>query len=393
MKSVAEIESPPDLQHTSVVVKNINAFLKNLDEKDITQKMRYHYQVMGLISQQGEWTHPLLTDIGPLLIPSNVTKEDLMELVGQIAANAEKNPYLVEAIRQVKTSRYPQLSNHWEREGGRVIPDVITLAMVLEKLTSESTKDWRVVEACQSVWRKFNSFGKIITTVPLTDPFPAIKILSVREFIDRALAIQKNKNVDPYQFPKKSWSNELVLNILEAMIQDNFLGNFDNAYAGEILAKYSCGDKGYDVLNGAKPSTISASNLLIPCTPPLTKHWADLYSAWNIAFVTRFKDFLYFWCKLLIPSVSGYQSQPEVYMNNRVIALNIFANYKGNRYDSIMDWGDRQLTKDLGEVNRRSGEDYIRRLALARNTTTQKIRSKPVPSFLFSLIEFAVAGK
>merc|ERR1712029_768179 len=349
MKSVAEIESPSDLQHTSVVVKNINAFLKNLDENDITQKMRYHYQVMGLISQQGEWTHPLLTDIGPLLIPSNVTKEDLMELVRQIAANAEKNPYLVEAILQVKTSSYPQLSNHWEREGGRVIPDVITLAMVLEKLTSESTKDWRVVEACQSVWRKFNSFGKIITTVPLTDPFPAIKILSVREFIDRALAIQKNKNVDPYQFPKKSWSNELVLNILEAMIQDNFLGNFNNAYAGEILAKYSCGDRGYDVLNGAKPS--------------------------------------------LIPSVSGYQSQPDVYMNNRVIALNIFANYKANRYDSIMDWGDRQLTKDLGEVNRRSGEDYIRRLALARNTTTQKIRSKPVPSFLFSLIEFAVAGK
>jgi len=53
----------------------------------------------------------------------------------------------------------------------------------------------------------------------------------------------------------------------------------------------------------------------------LPRRWADLYTTWNLAFVSHYGDFPYLMTKLLIPQVNGYQDSPEEYIYNRLLAL------------------------------------------------------------------------
>ena len=63
-----------------------------------------------------------------------MTSEDLMKLVDDMADNASRNPYIVNALNMFKKNLdYPILKNKLEEEGLIVIPNVVTLAYVLEK--------------------------------------------------------------------------------------------------------------------------------------------------------------------------------------------------------------------------------------------------------------------
>jgi hypothetical protein len=110
----------------------------------------------------------------------------------------------------------------------------------------------------------------------------------------------------------------LPLNIMEAVFVDSLAGNKDNAFAGFILAKNPPGVNENKAL-GSGPTVLSSDGKKALIAPPFPKEYADLYSAWNLAFVSNVGTF---WLmKLLIPSVSGYQENPREYMFYRVLGL------------------------------------------------------------------------
>ena len=79
--------------------------------------------------------------------------------------------------------------------------------------------------------------------------------------------------------------NSLTTNIMEAVLEDEQLENFDNAETGLILAKYVHTPE-YDNRTGSEPCQLSSNNQFLECAQPLPLHWADLYSTWNLAFVS-----------------------------------------------------------------------------------------------------------
>ena len=103
---------------------------------------------------------------------------------------------------------------------------------------------------------------------------------------------------------------------MEAVLTDEEDGLVENAETGEILAKYTHTAE-YDNRTGSGPCQFSSNFKIMECSMPLPLEWADLYSTWNLAFVSNFQDFVYFLPKLLIPSVSGYQSYPTSYIWSR----------------------------------------------------------------------------
>ena len=197
-----------------------------------------HYTVMGLINSKRRWTHPTLATLSKELLPQNVTKYNLMALVEEMASNASKNPYIIRLLDSLQGD-YEELDRKITLQGHLVFPDIATLAVVLETLTRESSNDWRVHEACQNAWKKFNSLKKLIAiTLPYGEVFGMVKALSVREFADRYLRILK-KQANPIN--PNFGRNELSLNILEAKLEDERKQHLDNAEVASTLSKFSCG--------------------------------------------------------------------------------------------------------------------------------------------------------
>ena len=52
-----------------------------------------------------------------------------------MSVNIAKNPYLSEAIEELKQRKYPKLLHKLATEGAAVIPDALALAWVIERLT------------------------------------------------------------------------------------------------------------------------------------------------------------------------------------------------------------------------------------------------------------------
>ena len=63
-----------------------------------------------------------------------------------------------------------------------VIPKVVTLAFVLEKMTSTMKDDWRFVKTCNEIWKEYDNFKKIFRISFKTgEIFNFLKALSVRK--------------------------------------------------------------------------------------------------------------------------------------------------------------------------------------------------------------------
>ena len=156
----------------------------------------------------------------------------------------------------------------------------------------------------------------------------------------------------------------LSVNILEAMALDAKLGNWDNAAAGWALAKHRAGGA-EDAATGAGPARFAPDSDAIEFNMPLTKEWADLYSTWNMGFVSHYSYFPYVMAKLLIPEVSDYQDKPNEYIYDRALALYAHLHFSlfgrsghGEVSVNSMNWATDELTDHFGEVNRASANDY-----------------------------------
>ena len=178
---------------------------------------------------------------------------------------------------------------------------------------------------------------------------------------------------------------------MEAVREDERLNNFANAEAGVVLAKFPH-TKEENYKTGSGPCRLSRSQQFLECPQPLTLHWADLYSSWNLAFVSEFPDFVYYIPKLLIPSVSNYQDNPAGYIYTRILALYTYIHWKMNWNDlnqnRKIQWSEDSLTKAWGAANKISSQDYFERLATALNTSTPHIEAVPRPNFLLGMKKF-----
>ena len=179
---------------------------------------------------------------------------------------------------------------------------------------------------------------------------------------------------------------------MEAVLEDERRGLVDNAEAGEVLAKYVHTAE-HDNRTGSGPCQFTSSGQFMECPQPLPLKWADLYSTWNLAFVSNFPDFVYYLPKLLIPSVSGYQNNPSSYIWSRTLALYTYIhwwiNWNINNNFEKIQWKQDSITQNWGLANKMSKNEYVEMLADAMATTTTEVESKPRPNFVFSVKEFA----
>jgi len=367
------------------IAETVNEFLKDVPQEFIVEQMELHYKVLGLMDSKGQWVHwyfNLESNEQYFLPRNNITFEDLVFLVDKMAENAEKNVYLMNALEVLQEGNYQKLKRKLKEEGNTVIVNSMTLAMVLEKLTTEMKENWRFLKVCNSIWLEYDNFPKLLAGSE-GDPFSIKKALTIEETMRRGIQM-----LDTGDVPPSSFINSLILNIMEAVTQDENLENLDNAETGKILAKFVHTPE-KDNRTGSGPCQISEKGL--GCAPPLTLHWVDLYSTWNLAFVSTFPDFVYYLPKLLIPSVSDYQAYPQAYLGNRVLALYTFIHWKINWHffnNEALDWHEETLTKDWGRANNLSKQDYVERLAAALGKTPEELESVPTPNFIFQVKQF-----
>jgi len=310
-----------------------------------------------------------------------------MQLVDEMAENASKNPYIVRALETFQNGNYSKLQRKLLEEGEVVIPNVVTLAFVLEKMTATMKQNWRFVKVCKEIWKEYDSLPKIMSfTLSQGNIFSLAKALSIEQVMKRRLQTLETQNLR-----EEYLINSLVVNIMEAVKEDERLENFENAETGVTLAKYPH-SKEYDPRTGSGPCKMSSSLQSLDCPQPLPLHWADLYSTWNLAFVSSFPDFVYYLPKLLIPSVSNYQDSPAGYIDTRILALYTFIHWKMNwnhlNDNQRIQWSDPSLTRDWGTANKISTQDYVGKLADALSTTPEQVKSAPRPNFALLLNRF-----
>src|SRR5205085_6311394 len=146
--------------------------------------------------------------------------------------------------------------------------------------------------------------------------FERAKVGTIDFVMIRYLTMHEKHEV-PY-----TWGREtLPLNIAEAALEDFRLKHLDNARTAMPLLFNRPGIKKLDPKSHNGPTRFSDDGKGILYAPPLPRQWDDLYSTWNLAFVSHYPNAPYFFAKLVNPQVGCYQQLPEGYLYNRALAL------------------------------------------------------------------------
>ena len=275
-------EASQKMDSIKSIAETVNGFLMELTPENIIEKIELHYKVLGLMDSGGEWVHRYFKSgsNGHYFLPrNNITSQDLVLLVNDMAKNADKNPYIRKALEFLKQGNYQKLEQKLNEEGENVIVNVVTFSMVLEKLTSAMKENWRFLKVCNKIWSEYDSLEKIQGFDPtgfVRDPFAIAKALTIEQTMKTHIQILETKDVPP-----SYGINALSFNIMEAVILDERLGNLDNAETGKILAKYVHTPE-KDNRTGSGPCQLTENQQRTECAQPLTLQWADLYSTWNL---------------------------------------------------------------------------------------------------------------
>jgi hypothetical protein len=359
MRNDSLILAQKSLDSIAGLIKNA---LENWSAQKTKELMTVHYITYRLMDQDGEWVSQELKEHTRALLPDDMNEQAVFLFVDEMAENARTNPCLLEFLSRAWGMRFERLQQKVAEEGGKVFREVITHALVLERLVRVMGEDVRVLHSVRDIWWKarFTSNVKQYLTW-----FEKAKIASVEgPIIGKFLEFHAGKTI-PADFMR--WT--LSVNIMEAVAQDLIVGNRDNAYAGWILATHRPGIKSKDPKTGQGPAHWSSDKKAVCLAPPLPLEWADLYQTWNLAFCAQFPTFPYVITKLLIPCVSAYRKEPEAYLYHRVLALFAYLNYaslwRADRYVNGLggpSWGDKGLQKLWGMVNADSARQYLRKL-------------------------------
>jgi hypothetical protein len=346
------------------VADKIGAYLKSnietFSDEELHELVVDQFKTLRLLNSNNEWKSEEFKNAGEELIPANITKDSISDLIDKMVAAAEKNIYLMTFLDQAASNpeRYQALLDKIKKEGSNVFPKVIAYSYALENLVKSMRNDWQLLESCMKIWdeeMKGINLNKYLTPI-----FGPIKYHSVKRPMKQIVNFHKTGNVDP-----KFLNFMLPLNILEATVTDIVRKHGDNAKAGWNLTTRTpgidnCGE-GLDC--GEARFSDDGKAVLISYLLP-TK-WNDLYQTWNLAFVSHYAEFPYLMPKLLIPQVANYYDSPQEYIYNRGIGLYAFLHFtifnqidRINKGESGFNWYNKQLTNDWGKINLESSNEY-----------------------------------
>ena len=112
-----------------------------------------------------------------------------------MADNASKNPYIVRALETIReNANFSDLQSKLNEEGASVIPNVVTLAFVLERMTSAMEENWRFLKVCNEIWSEYDNLPKFISATE-GNPFFLAKQFSIEQVMKRRLLALETKNM------------------------------------------------------------------------------------------------------------------------------------------------------------------------------------------------------
>jgi hypothetical protein len=352
---------------TQKVASVVKSHLAGWTAEQGVASMHHHLTRMHLMNADGTWASPELQKQADFLAPA-LSKQQILQFVDEMAKAAEQNKYLGAFLEKVSLGDFQVLSEKLETEGDVVLPSAAAYAVVLERLTVLMHDDWHFIDVCKTIWKKAR---RDTAALKYADAFHVAKILSVEVPVDKFVTFHRNQSVDP------GFAGVLLpLNISEATLVDLRAGQRDNARAGWTLMLNRPGTPEYNPLTEAGPSHFSDDGKGIHVGLPLAEKWADLYSTWNMAFVSRYGYFPFVVGKLLVPQVAAYHDDPQEYLYNRVLALYAHENWlllgvaeearTGEPSDeSSVQWSDPQLRALWGTANRKAANQYEQDLSAA----------------------------
>jgi len=323
---------------------------------DIYDLMEAQYKKLNLIDENGVWTIYEMEQYGDYLLPDMLTMAEMNDFVYTMAHHFNENPYASSFLDVAVGNDYPALIEKFDNEGASILPNILAYAQVLNRLTVVMYNDNSLLQPIDEHFKVIRSNKKLLKNFTF---FLKAKLYSVAIPVSGYVKYFADNHVPTYK-PRLT----LPLNIMEATLVDFFAGRKDNAFAGWVLAKNRSGNK-YNPETGADKPRISEDGTAVEYRMPFPKEWADLYSTWNMAFVSKYENFPYFYTKLMIPQVANYKNKPSQYIYNRALALYIHLHHmlitRGENVENgtkDFNWMNEDLMNDWGAENKISAKEY-----------------------------------
>lgn len=337
------------------IAEYVNQSIEELSVEQVQDLLQQHYMRLRLIDEHGVWADPALENIGEFLLPADVGGKELSKLVKKMAKYAHSNKYLRNFLKEAAKEEWDELKNKADVYGSTFFPVVISYGYMLERLTLAMRDDYRILDTCIDIFRQV---AVDINMEKHIHPLETQKLGLVEAPMRAYVHFCEIESV-----PADFLVVELPENIDWAVNIDNYLGYTDNGEAGSVLSYYH---PNYD---GAGETRFSEDGKSILISMPAPRQWADLYSTWNMAFVSHYPEFPMTMQKLLIPSVADYKHNPDGYIYTRSLALYAHLNYRlikkaEDAQAGIVEevtWNDDALSRLWGEINLESAHDYEKR--------------------------------
>ena len=336
--------------------------VKHLDPDQMKKLIKKQYKQMRLIDQSGLWVRSELKELDSTLAPADMTQEKLGEFINKMTLAAYQNSYLMDLFEKASKSNFPLLKSKLESEGVEVLSNVVAYAISLERLTNAMRNEWKLLRTCMNIWQEARANEGLDDELEL---FDVAKLKSVEAPIKKIVSFHESRDL-----PGGFLNIMLPVNILEAVALDVKNGNFYNASAGKVLADYGPNYNtvlspitGHGTASWSEYPEYNSRGILLDL--PLAPKWANLYSAWNLGFVSHYAYFPFVMAKLVIPSVASHYGRSGEYIYNRGIALYAHLHYSflgrldgDKNLTNTMNWYSKKLTKLFGQSNYISAQKY-----------------------------------
>jgi hypothetical protein len=364
--AVREMHSTSSPQGSTVrdLISHIKqTYLKSVDTQDLRKRMIDHLVILGLANPDGkvkiiyQFPDRSPADVELLktkILPAEISLAEVDEYLEKLVSANSQNPYLVNFLSTAAIS--PALLAKIEAEGHSVFPDLLAYGMLLENLSKLLREDVEFLKYCRIIMDlKLRTTG----ATKYFNEFEKIKIPVLNKFGDEYVLYQQKGEV-----PFSLGYDVLSENIMVAAEWDKRWGNEANFEVGRVLCSNPAGWSDSWLPNGAGPTVIAPDRVGMLFSPPNPQEWADLYTVWNLGFVSSYENWPYFFMKLITPFVAEHVKNPTEFMHRRGMALFLHANFaligRPLKSDSSkVAWGSKKLYMDFGAANLRYSRNYL----------------------------------
>ena len=319
--------------------------------------------------------------------------KSIKTLIGDVAKGVAQNPILVQVLAELSKSEYHLVPPHgFERD--REVRLAVVYTFLLHTL-SKMMFDEPVAAEC-FMRRLFEGFARRSDQMdwkPYFNAFERMKLPSIEFPMEFYVNYKRG---EPYVVEEGNGAF-LAMNILEAMYQDTKVGSDANAAAGYEMMMEPNMRAPIPGLENDLSCLFSEKTAVVSNKPSFPKDWANLYSSWNLCFVSNYKDYPMYYAKLLAPVVlSTYQNvDPGLYIYPRVLALYLHIQYeKFSRAASQsagpkgMEWRSERLLLLWGQVNHKAAQEFQQRV---RKTIDKKCSELKEMTYMLERLSVRVA--